>query len=163
MTTQRADNRRSLSPQRQLFVAHYLSNGNNATQAAISAGYASKHADRMGYQLLQSPHVAREIERKQNALQVQTDYSVSQWLADVRSATDKAVREGKYGPAMKGYELIGRNIGALKSERKLSEDEAKLFSYLGAAMERQKIESVRERAREELESAEYRELPPTGE
>lgn len=39
----------------------------NATQAAIRAGYTSKHADKIGWRILETPHVAEAIAATQAA------------------------------------------------------------------------------------------------
>lgn len=54
-----------LTPKQTLFVAEYLANGFNATQAAISAGYSASTAQEQGSRLLSNVMVAREIERVQ--------------------------------------------------------------------------------------------------
>ena len=48
------------------FIAEYLKD-NNATQAAIRAGYSKKTAEQIGYQLLHKTSVAQEIARQQKA------------------------------------------------------------------------------------------------
>lgn len=58
------------APQRS-FVAEYLKD-NNATQAAIRAGYSKKTAEQIGYQLLQKTSVAQAIAQQQKASIVRT-------------------------------------------------------------------------------------------
>ncbi|ECT8547631.1 terminase small subunit [Salmonella enterica subsp. diarizonae serovar 48:i:z] len=53
-----------LTAQQRLFVAEYLKD-NNATQAAIRAGYSKKTAEQIGYQLLQKTSVAQAIAQQQ--------------------------------------------------------------------------------------------------
>ena len=60
-----------LTAQQRLFVAEYLKD-NNATQAAIRAGYSKKTAEQIGYQLLQKPSVAQAIAQQQKASIVRT-------------------------------------------------------------------------------------------
>ena len=55
-----------LNNQQRLFVAEYLKD-NNATQAAIRAGYSKKRASEIGYQLLQKTTVAQAIAQQQKA------------------------------------------------------------------------------------------------
>lgn len=52
---------RSLPPRQQMFVAEYLANGMNATQAAIKAGYSAKTAESQACRLLRNVKVAEEI------------------------------------------------------------------------------------------------------
>lgn len=60
-----------LTDQQRLFVAEYLKD-NNATQAAIRAGYSKKTAEQIGYQLLQKTSVAQAIAQHQKASIVRT-------------------------------------------------------------------------------------------
>ncbi|EPG3452758.1 terminase small subunit [Klebsiella oxytoca] len=60
-----------LTAQQRLFVAEYLKD-NNATQAAIRAGYSKKTAEQIGYQLLQKTSVAQAIAQQQKASIVRT-------------------------------------------------------------------------------------------
>lgn len=54
----------ALNAQVKEFIVEYLKD-NNATQAAIRAGYSKKTAEQIGYQLLQKTSVAQEIARQQ--------------------------------------------------------------------------------------------------
>ncbi len=60
-----------LTDQQRLFVAEYLKD-NNATQAAIRAGYSKKTAEQIGYQLLQKTSVSQAIAQQQKASIVRT-------------------------------------------------------------------------------------------
>ena len=42
---------------------------------------------------------------------------------------------------MKGMELLGRHIGALTNEKALNKEETAFYSFLGAAMERERLAS----------------------
>jgi phage terminase small subunit len=55
-------NTSGLTAKQQTFVAEYLANGFNATQAAISAGYSAKTADSQACRLLKLPAVAAAVE-----------------------------------------------------------------------------------------------------
>ena len=54
---------RPLTPKEAAFCIHYTTNGYNATQAAISAGYSIKTANRIGSQNLSKLVIKVEIER----------------------------------------------------------------------------------------------------
>lgn len=56
----------NLTDQQRRFVAEYLKD-NNATQAAIRAGYSAASASQIGYQLLQKPSVIDAITEQQTA------------------------------------------------------------------------------------------------
>lgn len=53
-----------MTPKQTLFVAEYLANGLNATQAAISAGYSQKSAEVEGSRLLRNAKVAAVVAGK---------------------------------------------------------------------------------------------------
>lgn len=48
---------------RDVFVNTYIANGNNATQAAITAGYSAKTAYSQGQRLLKNADISRQIAR----------------------------------------------------------------------------------------------------
>lgn len=58
---------RKLTPKQERFVEEYLVDL-NATQAAIRAGYSTRNADTIGFQLLQKTPVADAISRRRNLL-----------------------------------------------------------------------------------------------
>ena len=53
--------REGAAQRREAFVAAYLSNGRNATQAAITAGYAAHSARQRGCMMLSEPRVAARV------------------------------------------------------------------------------------------------------
>lgn len=56
-----SDLKNKLNTRQQAFVDYYLANGNNATQAAISAGYAQHTAQQQGSRLLLNVVVSEQI------------------------------------------------------------------------------------------------------
>jgi len=50
-----------MTAKQQAFCEHYVSNGFNALQAAISAGYSEKAAKEIGYENLTKPHIAEYV------------------------------------------------------------------------------------------------------
>jgi phage terminase small subunit len=72
-----------MTPKQTLFVAEYLANGLNATQAAISAGYSEKSAASIGEENLRKPEIAAAIaESSQKHLEA-LDYSIERTLREV--------------------------------------------------------------------------------
>lgn len=73
-----------LTAKQERFVAEYLANGLNATNAAVAAGYAEKSARVEGSRLLTNANVAAAIaNRTQKAvarLEAKTDYSIDRTL-----------------------------------------------------------------------------------
>lgn len=64
------------------FCEEYLANGNNATQAAISAGYSEQSARDIGYENLTKPDISAYIEERQ-----------AQILARLQINQDRIARE----------------------------------------------------------------------
>lgn len=60
---------RNLTTKQRLFVDGYVTHG-NASQAALDAGYTAKNAGTLGYQLLQNPLIAAEVEKRVKNLEV---------------------------------------------------------------------------------------------
>lgn len=57
-----------LRPQIMLFITEYLKNGNNATHAAIAAGYSEKTASSQGSRLLKSVEVQQYLNKTEQNL-----------------------------------------------------------------------------------------------
>lgn len=57
-----------LRPQMMIFVTEYLRNGNNATQAAIAAGYSEKTASSQGSRLLKSVEIQQYLNKTEQNL-----------------------------------------------------------------------------------------------
>jgi phage terminase small subunit len=66
-----------LNPKQKAFIEHYLRNGGNATQAAISAGYSEKTAYAQGSRLLShveiSAALAKRAEKTVQKLEITTE------------------------------------------------------------------------------------------
>ena len=138
MTTQTQTVKR-LTPQRDAFVTAYVM-GASAADAARQAGYSKHTAKNQGSRLLANVDVVQAIERKRAVMQTKVEYSTADWIRDTLEIGAEARAAGAHGPALKAQELVGRHIGALTNERSVSREQAELFSYLGAAMERQRAE-----------------------
>lgn len=76
---------RSLPPRQQLFVAEYLANGMNGTQAAIKAGYSAKTAHSQACRMLRNVKVAEAVAGRTAAKMEELDYSVNRTLLTVAS------------------------------------------------------------------------------
>jgi phage terminase small subunit len=57
-----------LAPRMMIFVTEYLKNGNNATQAAISAGYSERSAYSQASRLLKSDEVQQYLNKTEQNL-----------------------------------------------------------------------------------------------
>lgn len=66
-----------------LFVAAYLDNGGNATQAAISAGYSPKTADQQGSRLLKDVKIKASISKKAASVLSKFELSIERTLREI--------------------------------------------------------------------------------
>lgn len=66
-----------LLPRHEEFCLHYISNGNNATRAAIAAGFAESNAKQTGHRLLHDPLIEKRVREllteKHKRLHMNTD------------------------------------------------------------------------------------------
>ena len=62
-----------ISPKQQAFVDYYLANGNNATQAALAAGYSPKTAQQQGSRLLLNVVVSQQVDDFNSAMAVKSE------------------------------------------------------------------------------------------
>lgn len=111
-----------MTPKRERFVHEYLIDL-NATQAAIRAGYSSKRADALGYELLRAPEVAKAIAEAQAARAARTGITVDRVLAElellafsdlehytVSDSGDVKLAEGAPAGAMRALQSVKRKI-----------------------------------------------------
>lgn len=96
------------------FAREYLTNGQNATQAAIAAGYTPSAAAKAGYRLKQLDHVrsildSARIEALESA-KVDTDWVTERLRLEAETAKTDSAR-------VKALELLGRITGAYAPER----------------------------------------------
>lgn len=129
---------RPLPPRQQQFVAGYLANGLNASQAAISAGYSAKTAASMGSRLLRNVKVAAVIAELTAAKLDKLDYSIERTLREV-------ARLAFFDP-LKLY----RPDGELKPIDEIDEDTRSVIAglesyedYVGHGDEREAVGRVR--------------------
>ena len=91
----------------------------NASQACIRAGYKTKNPNRVGPEIRNHPLVAAEIEKrmayKQERNEVTADYVLDKLMAIVE-ATDKSNPQA----ALRGLELLGKNLGLFKDRQEIS-------------------------------------------
>lgn len=78
---------------RDAFIAAYLTNGRNATQAAITAGYAPKGAHVQGARLLKDAKVSAAIATHESKSAVSADLSIERWAKDSGSIGHARVGE----------------------------------------------------------------------
>lgn len=81
---------RKLTDKQLSFIEHYTSNGNNGTQAAISAGYAPTYATSKASQLLSDPLIKAEVNQRKalikDKLEINKDWLLDQYMQVINSA-----------------------------------------------------------------------------
>jgi hypothetical protein len=83
---------RGITDQQAEFVAAYVKNGGNATQAAISAGYGKERAPKTGWDLVRKPRVL-------DAIKLQQSRYISGELANVALGTLSNIMRDETAPA----------------------------------------------------------------
>lgn len=72
----------ALNDKQQRFVAEYLKD-QNATQAAIRAGYSQKTAGSQGFDLLKKPEIADEIRRKTGKILEKAEFTAERVIQEL--------------------------------------------------------------------------------
>ncbi len=126
--------RQKLPPKQKAFAEEYISNGANAYQAALKAGYAQSTAKSRSYELLRNPQIMDYISarRKELAAQTISPERVLLELADIGfgqreyPAYDMSGEEYQRKPSMtarlKALELMAKNQGLLESSQNRDSD-----------------------------------------
>lgn len=99
---------RSLNGRQERFIVEYFVD-NNATQAAIRAGYTAQEADKQGTRLLQHPKIKAAIEAHKDAVREQCVTKESELLhfwGQVMVSTTEKMRD-----RLRASENIAKHIG----------------------------------------------------
>ena len=115
------------------FVNHYTSNGNNGTQAALSAGYAKASAANTASRLLKRPDIQAEIARLRENVGDATQMDAQKWLRAVIADIALARQWKNASAVMRGHELVGRAIRVF-ADSELSDRERAAFAWLGKSV-----------------------------
>ena len=70
---------------RKAFADAYLTNGHNATAAAIAAGFAAANAAKAGWRILRKPEVQRLVSTRAKQLAELADLNAANWAAELRA------------------------------------------------------------------------------
>lgn len=106
-----------MSPKRVKFVNEYLSNGCNATQAAISAGFSEKTAYSAGNRLLRNVEVAEKIAQIQEEERKKAEISRDEVLSVLASIIRADIPDfiGNDGKLKSLDSLSGKDRKAIES------------------------------------------------
>ena len=80
-----------LTTKQELFVSAYCSNGFNATQAAIEAGYSENCAASIGGENLQKPEIMEEIDKYKLKVKQRHGITIESLLKELEEAREVAL------------------------------------------------------------------------
>jgi phage terminase small subunit len=114
-----------LSPQQEAFADAFVANGGNATEAALTAGYAKTSARQQGHRLLKLPKVQAAVEaiaRDQLASHAPLAIETLRRLMTT-SRSDKVRLDAALGVLDRtGFSTVQRHMHAVKGELSVSID-----------------------------------------
>ena len=122
----------ALTPKQQAFVSEYIID-QNATRAAIAAGYSPKTATVMGYENLSKPYLKKVIE---NALEERcrnNGITADFVLNGIKAIALKA--EIKESDTLKAYELLGKHLKLFTEKIEEKSDQTITITLEGQAEE----------------------------
>lgn len=106
----------SLTPRQLRFVAEYLID-QNATQAAIRAGYSKGTAKQQGSRLLTNADVAAEVNRRQERVAVQSGITTGSLASELEEARQLARKKGQAAAMVAATMGKGKLAGLLVEKR----------------------------------------------
>lgn len=80
-----------LTTKQELFVSAYCSNGFNATQAAIEAGYSADSAREIGSENLTKPDIAEAVDRYKLSIKKRHGITIESLLRELEEAREAAL------------------------------------------------------------------------
>jgi len=144
----------SLSDRQRVFCEEYLKDL-NATQAAIRAGYTTKNAKQVAFQLMENQAIRIAIDGLRAERSKGTDVTKDFVLRGIQKAIRQAEDANNMNAMLRGYELLARHLGmfierteisgpdgeAIKMEQKIKEDVANFTSAIARLARRGSQES----------------------
>ena len=139
--------KRKLTPKQARFVSEYLIDL-NATAAATRAGYSTKRASEIGYQLLRKTTVSEEIAEAMRVREKKTEITAEYVLGNLKTIVERCMSSSEFDArgAVKALELLGRHLGMFTDKVKV-EGGAPLL-VLNAEMTAEAVRRARQIARE---------------
>jgi phage terminase small subunit len=108
-----------LKPKQARFVRAYIDNGGNATQAAITAGYARKNAGQTGAENLKKPQIEEAIRELTEAREKSAGIT-AEWVRQQIAQIAQKV-EAKDQDRLKALDMLAKMLGLY--ERKEEEQQ----------------------------------------
>lgn len=123
-----SDLKKPLTPLERRFVMEMIKDGNGAEALDRAGSDGNKrNLKRMAWVIFNRPHVRKAYEELERRMIDKALITRESLLNDLQDTIMEARKAGKFEAAMKGYEHIGKIIGALKTEKtskSLTADEA---------------------------------------
>lgn len=101
---------KKLTPKETLFCKFYLSNGFNATQAAISAGYSKNCPRQLATRLLSKAHIRRYLDKRMAEIEKKLDITFEQKMELLWKTAQRC-----YGPSDEDIEKLRIGEEVLKT------------------------------------------------
>ena len=111
------NNNNELEPKQKSFCEQYLVD-NNATQAAIRAGYTERSASSMGYENLKKPKIQKYISELKEARSLRTQVTADRILQEL-AKIGFAKKGVKPGDKLKALGMLGRHVGIFDNQPNL--------------------------------------------
>ena len=111
--------RSGLTPKQQRFVSEYLKD-QNATQAAIRAGYSAGTAKQQGSRLLTNAAIARAVNKAQKRVAVKSEITAESLAAEFEEARQLARKKGHPAAMVAATTGKGKLSGLLVERHKHS-------------------------------------------
>lgn len=113
-----------LTPKQSAFVDAYCSNGGNATQACITAGYSVKTAQEIGAQNLSKLIIKNAIQLRQNPIAEKHKITRESLIADLQMIKNLSLEHdpkagvfAQYNNALKAIEQTAKMLGLNEPEK----------------------------------------------
>jgi phage terminase small subunit len=120
VATGKAEDIMNLLTEKQLaFCKEYLIDFNGAA-AVLRAGYQTKYANRMAYELMDHPAIKFAIRHLADRRQADTAIKPDYVIKKVVKAIEEADRDGKSAIVLKGCELLARHLGMFIERQEIS-------------------------------------------
>lgn len=111
---------RKMTQKQARFVSEYLIDL-NATAAATRAGYSTKRASEIGYQLLRKTTVSEAIAEAMRVREKKTGITAEYVLGNLKTIVERCMASGAFDArgAAKALELLGRHLGMFTDKVKV--------------------------------------------
>jgi len=105
-----------LTDKQKLFCETYISNGLNATQAAISAGYKKISAAATAYENLRKPHIAQYVKELQAETAKKLVITRESQLEELNELKEMAKNLAEVNNAIRAIEVQNKMLGLNEPE-----------------------------------------------